>query len=124
MKMAVKYFVEQGEPERKHFIARKGGFHGTTAGSLALTGKLGFRLPFEPLLKNDTISYVSMPNTYRGLLGGETVSEYVKRLAAELDREFQRIGPGKVCAFVAETVGGSVSCFVELNSPDGLAHVS
>ena len=33
---------------------------------------------------------------------------YVERLAKELDDEFQRIGPGRVCAFVAETVSGSV----------------
>jgi adenosylmethionine-8-amino-7-oxononanoate aminotransferase len=40
---------------------------------------------------------------------GESEDAYVQRLAQELDDEFQKVGPEKVCAFVAETVGGSVS---------------
>jgi adenosylmethionine-8-amino-7-oxononanoate aminotransferase len=32
----------------------------------------------------------------------------VARLAAELDAEFQRVGPGTVCAFIAEPVVGAV----------------
>ncbi|KAL3957766.1 hypothetical protein ACCO45_008344 [Purpureocillium lilacinum] len=107
MKMAVKYFAETGQPSRTHFIARRGGFHGTTAGALALTGKAAFRHPFEPLLNSDTVSLVSMPNTYRGMLPGETEPQYVARLAKELDDEFRRVGPRRVCAFVAETITGS-----------------
>lgn len=34
---------------------------------------------------------------------------YVERLAVELDREFQRVNPETVCAFVAEPVVGAVS---------------
>jgi len=107
MKMAVKYFAETGQPSRTHFIARRGGFHGTTAGALALTGKAAFRHPFEPLLKSDAVSLVSMPNTYRGMLPGETEPQYVARLAKELDDEFRRVGPRRVYAFVAETITGS-----------------
>lgn len=108
MKLAIKYFTELGEPHRTHFIARRGAFHGTTAGSLALTGKRGFRLPFEPLLKDERVSFVTMPNMYRDMHAGESVSQYVERLARELDDEFQHVGSDKICAFVAETVSGSV----------------
>ncbi|TVY56541.1 putative aminotransferase [Lachnellula suecica] len=38
---------------------------------------------------------------------GERDNDYITRLANELEDEFQRIGPHRVCAFVAETVGGS-----------------
>jgi adenosylmethionine-8-amino-7-oxononanoate aminotransferase len=41
---------------------------------------------------------------------GETERQYVDRLAKELDDEFQRLGPETVCAFIAETVSGTVSC--------------
>ncbi len=42
---------------------------------------------------------------------GEPVSAYVKRLAEELDAEFQRVGPDSVCAFVAEpVVGAALGC--------------
>lgn len=109
MKLAVKYFAELGVPNRAGFIARAGAFHGTTLGSLALSGKVAFRKPFEPLLKSDMVSFVSMPNTYRGMLDGETTEEYVERLACELDAEFELRGPNNVCAFIAETVSGSVS---------------
>jgi adenosylmethionine-8-amino-7-oxononanoate aminotransferase len=37
---------------------------------------------------------------------GETDEQYVSRLVQELEDEFQRVGPNKVCAFVAETVAG------------------
>jgi adenosylmethionine-8-amino-7-oxononanoate aminotransferase len=40
---------------------------------------------------------------------GETEEQYVQRLAKELDDEFQRLGPDTVCAFIAETVSGTVS---------------
>ena len=46
---------------------------------------------------------------------GETEQEYVARLAKELDDEFKRVGPDTVCAFIAETVSGTVSF---LSSPD------
>lgn len=64
--------------------------------------------PFLSLIA-PTSSRVSACSTYRGLRKGEDEEAYVRRLAQELDDEFQRIGPSKVCAFVAETVGGSVS---------------
>lgn len=41
---------------------------------------------------------------------GETEQEYVARLAKELDDEFKRVGSDTVCAFIAETVSGTVSC--------------
>ena len=40
---------------------------------------------------------------------GEDSKEYVARLAQELEREFQRVGPETVCAFIAEPVVGTVS---------------
>jgi adenosylmethionine-8-amino-7-oxononanoate aminotransferase len=57
-------------------------------------------------------SRVSACSAYRGQRDGEDDEAYIRRLAQELDDEFQRIGPDKVCAFVAETVGGSVSHLV------------
>ncbi|KAI9711716.1 MAG: hypothetical protein M1820_001860 [Bogoriella megaspora] len=109
MKLAVKFFVEKGLPNKTGFIARRGAFHGTTLGSLALTGKQSFRKPFDPLLKDDMISFVSMPNIYRDMRDCETTEDYVNRLTDELDTEFQRRGADHICALVAETVSGSAS---------------
>lgn len=65
------------------------------------------REPFEPLLAKNT-SHVSPCYAYRGKRDGESDADYVARLAAELDTEFQRVGPDNVCAFIAETVVGAV----------------
>ncbi|PTB40115.1 uncharacterized protein TrAFT101_004844 [Trichoderma asperellum] len=117
LKLARQYFVDKGEMQRVHFIARKGAFHGTTLSSLALTAKAAVQKPFEPIMLNDNVSFVSMPNLYRGMHPGETEAHYVDRLARELDEEFERIGPSRVCAFVAETASGtSMGC---LTAPSG-----
>lgn len=110
MKLAKTHFNDPAhpEPERSHFIARVGAWHGATLGALTLGDFKIRKEPFHALIAQ-TSSRVSACSPYRGLQPGEDDAAYVQRLATELDAEFQRIGPGKVCAFVAETVGGSVS---------------
>lgn len=108
MKLARQYYVNKGELERTHFIARKASFHGTTLGSLALSEKAGLRRPFESLLIQDNVTFVSSPNTYRDMYDDERSENYVKRLETELDEAFSRVGPHTVCAFFAETLSGSV----------------
>ena len=56
-------------------------------------------------------SHVSPCYAYRGKRDGETDADFVARLAAELDAEFQRVGPENVCAFIAEPVVGAVCYF-------------
>ena len=53
LKMARQYFVEIGEPERRHFIARKQSYHGNTLGALAVGGNEWRRKQFAPLLIDD-----------------------------------------------------------------------
>jgi len=109
IKMARQYFLElsPAEPKRVNFIARKESYHGTTLGSLALSGHVARRALFEPLLMGN-VSRVSACNAYRGMRKEETEEAYVARLADELEEEFQRLGPETVCAFVAEPVVGAV----------------
>lgn len=109
MKLARQYYVAIGQPNRTRFIGRKGAFHGLTLGALCLTMRDIVRTPYEPLIASENVSFVSTPNMYRDMKVAETVEEYVKRLANELDAEFHRVGSKNVCAFMAETVTGSVS---------------
>jgi adenosylmethionine-8-amino-7-oxononanoate aminotransferase len=115
MKMARQYFMELSpqQPERINFIAREGSYHGTTLGSLSMSGHVARRGLFVDMLLPN-IGRVSACNAYRGMGGGQTVEEYVQQLADELDRKFQEMGPETVCAFVAEPVVGAVG----LNLPD------
>jgi adenosylmethionine-8-amino-7-oxononanoate aminotransferase len=50
LKMARQYFVERGEPERRHIVARRQSYHGNTLGALATGGNEWRRTQFRPLL--------------------------------------------------------------------------
>lgn len=110
MKLARQYFLEKSppEPQRTRFISRNQSYHGITLGSLSLGGHVYRRQKFEPLLLQN-VSRISPCFAYRWKYKDESDEAYVARLAAELDAEFQRVGPQTVCAFVAEPVVGAVS---------------
>jgi adenosylmethionine-8-amino-7-oxononanoate aminotransferase len=107
MKMARQYFVEIGQPQRRHFIARRQSYHGNTLGALAVGGNAWRRAPFAPLLID--VTHVSPCYPYREQAATETSDAYVKRLAEELDATITRLGADQVIAFVAETLGGATA---------------
>lgn len=107
LKMARQYYLEIGQPERSHFIARRQSYHGNTLGALAVGGNEWRRRQFAPLLVD--VTHVAPCYPYRDQRADETPEQYGQRLARELDETIQRIGPGKVLAFVAETVGGATA---------------
>ena len=105
LKLARQYYLEIGQPQRRHVIARRQSYHGNTLGALATGGNLWRRKQFDPLLIG--VSHVSPCYAYRGKQAGESDEAYGARLAAELVAEIQRLGPDTVIAFVAETVVGA-----------------
>lgn len=107
LKLARQYFVEIGEPQRRHFIARRQSYHGNTLGALAVGGNAWRRRQFAPLLIET--HHVSPSFEYREKHDDETSEAYGERLARELEDKVQELGPGTVIAFVAETVGGATS---------------
>ena len=107
LKMARQYYLEIGQPERSHFIARRQSYHGNTLGALAVGGNEWRRRQFAPLLVD--VTHVSPCYPYRDQQPGETPEQYGQRLARELDEAICRVGPGKVLGFVAETVGGATA---------------
>ncbi|ULX52142.1 hypothetical protein A9P79_09615 [Cupriavidus taiwanensis] len=107
LKLARQYFVEVGQPARRHFIARRQSYHGNTLGALAIGGNAWRREPFLPLLV--PAHHVSPCYAYRDRQAGETDAQYAQRLADELDAKIQDLGPETVAAFVAETVVGATA---------------
>ena len=107
LKMARQYFVEKGEPQRRHFIARRQSYHGNTLGALAVGGNEWRRKQFAPLLID--VHHVSPCFEYRGRRADETPLQYGERLALELEDKIHELGPDTVMAFVAETVGGATA---------------
>ncbi len=63
LKMARQYFVEIGQPQRQHFIARQQSYHGNTLGALAVGGNAWRRHQFAPLLI--PVTHVSSCYEYR-----------------------------------------------------------
>ena len=107
LKMARQYAVEIGQPQRRHFIARRQSYHGNTLGALAVGGNEWRRRQFAPLLI--PVTHVSPCYEYRGREPHETPAQYGQRLVAELATAIDQLGGENVIAFVAETVGGATS---------------
>jgi adenosylmethionine-8-amino-7-oxononanoate aminotransferase len=107
LKMARQYFVEIGQPQREHFIARQQSYHGNTLGALAVGGNAWRRRQFAPLLI--PVTHVSACYDYRGREAGESPEAYGQRLVQELAGAIDQLGGDRVIAFVAETVGGATS---------------
>lgn len=107
LKLARQYFVEIGQPTRRHFIARRQSYHGNTLGALAIGGNAWRREPFLPLLV--PAYHVAPCYAYRDQFADESQEQYAERLAQELDQKIQELGAENVAAFVAETVVGATA---------------
>ena len=105
LKMARQYFVETGQPQRAHFIARRQSYHGNTLGALSVGGNAWRRRQFAPLLI--PVTHVSPCYAYRDQRADETPSQYGQRLVNELAEAIEQLGGENVIAFVAETVVGA-----------------
>jgi adenosylmethionine-8-amino-7-oxononanoate aminotransferase len=107
LKMARQYFVEIGQPERRHVIARRQSYHGNTLGALAVGGNAWRRAQFEPLLINT--HHIDPCYAYRLQREGESDADYAARAAHALEDKIREIGRDRVIAFVAETVVGATA---------------
>jgi len=116
IKLARQYFIEAGQPQRQRFIARRQSYHGNTLGALAAGGNAWRREPYAPLLSS-AFSHVTPAFAYHEKRDSESEADFVARLAAELEAEFQRLGPENVVAFIAEPVVGATAGCVP--APDG-----
>lgn len=107
LKLARQYFVEVGQPQRRHIIARRQSYHGNTLGALAIGGNAWRREPFLPLLID--AHHVSPCYAYREQRADETEEQFAQRLADELEQKILELGSDTVAAFVAETVVGATA---------------
>ena len=107
LKMARQYFVEKGEPERRHIISRRQSYHGNTLGALAAGGNQWRRAQFEPLLFET--HRIAPCYEYRDREPDESPEAYGIRVADELDEQISELGAENVIAFIAETVVGATS---------------
>ncbi|MCQ2002941.1 aspartate aminotransferase family protein [Rhizobium sp. NRK18] len=107
LKMARQYFVEKGEPQRRHVISRRQSYHGNTLGALAAGGNAWRRAQFSPLLIET--HHIAPCYAYRHRREGENDEAYGQRAAQELEDKIRELGEGSVIAFIAETVVGATA---------------
>lgn len=105
LKMARQYHVERGEPQRRHFIARRQSYHGNTVGALSVGGNAWRRQQFAPMLIE--AHHIAPCFEYRDRRPDETPEAYGKRAADELEAKILELGKDSVIAFVAEPVVGA-----------------
>jgi adenosylmethionine-8-amino-7-oxononanoate aminotransferase len=110
LKLAREYFVWTEQPERVNFVSRDESYHGTTVGSLSLSGHVVRRAPFEPLLLQQRHN-ISSCNPYRQRLPDESDAAFVARKMDELNKKFLELGPHTVAAVILEpVVGAALGC--------------
>lgn len=105
IKLARQFHIENGEPQRRHLIARRQSYHGNTLGALAAGGNAWRRAQFAPLLID--VSHISPCYEYAERAESETLEDYGQRAAQDLEDEILRLGPDQVMAFMAEPVVGA-----------------
>jgi adenosylmethionine-8-amino-7-oxononanoate aminotransferase len=97
LQLARLYHVERGDTERWCAISQAQSYHGSTMGTLALTGRRALREPYESYLA----SHLHIPpSTRRTDPSGEAA-------LAELDRLLEVAGPETIAAFFCEPVGAA-----------------
>ncbi len=90
LKLARQYFVEIGEPQRRHFIARRQSYHGNTLGALAVGGNAWRRALFSPHLIET--HHIAPCYAYRDRRHDESDAAYGKRVADELEAKVLELG--------------------------------
>ncbi|WP_170569973.1 aspartate aminotransferase family protein [Ruegeria atlantica] len=105
IKLARQYFLEIGQPDRRHVIARRQSYHGNTLGALSAGGNAWRRAQFAPMLIDMT--HIAACYEYAERPEGESSFDYGQRVANELEAEILRLGPDTVMAFMAEPVVGA-----------------
>lgn len=105
IKLARQYHLENGEPERRHLIARRQSYHGNTLGALSAGGNAWRRQQFAPLLVE--MSHIAPCYEYAERGDSESLEAYGQRTAQELEDEILRLGTETVMAFIAEPVVGA-----------------
>ena len=97
LQLARLYHVERGETARWRVISPAQSYHGSTMGTLALSGRPALQAPYGPYLAE----HLHLPpSTWRFDATGEEA-------LAELDRLLERAGPETVAAFFIEPVSAA-----------------
>lgn len=114
MKIAIQYWQEKGIKGKHMVLSRWMSYHGITLGALSMSGHVGRRERFVPLLED--FPSASPPYCYRCPFQ-MTYPSCQLMCAHELDLAIRRIGAEHIAAFIAEPVIGAAGGAIV--PPDG-----
>ncbi len=107
IKLARQYFVEIGQPQRQHFIARRQSYHGNTVMTLAVGGNELRKRMFAPILPST--HHIAPCFAYREQNDEESCEDYTKRITDELEAKILQLGADSVIGFIAEPIVGATA---------------
>jgi 4-aminobutyrate--pyruvate transaminase len=106
------YFDVIGKPEKHKIITRERAYHGVTVAAGSLTSLPPNLAHFDAPLEALGILRTDHPHYYRGAQAGETESDFVGRITANLEQLILREGPETIAAFIAEPITGASGVIV------------
>lgn len=98
LKMSFHYWQNIGQPEKKHFVSLKDGYHGETVGALSVTDVALFKKTYSPLIRS---SYQVDSPDWRHAKDGEKATEYALRCVADVEA-FLEQNHQHIAAFIVE----------------------
>lgn len=104
IKFSRQVFVESGQPQKWRVIARWHSYHGNTLGALSLTGRVGMRKPYLPLLVD--FPHFPPPYCYRCPFGF-SYPQCELECAKTLEKVIKMEDPETISGVVIEPVGGA-----------------
>jgi len=104
LKIARKYHVETGNPQKHKVVSRWQSWHGNTIGALSMSGRSSWRHDYAPYLLN----FPHIPSPFCDHCPyGKTYPECNLSCAEELERVIHQEGSHTISAFIAEPVLGT-----------------
>lgn len=103
LKLARQYALACGQSTRWKVISREPSYHGSTMGTMAITGDSFTESIYGPMFRS--MPKVPAPLIYR-LPPGATAEQHVAACADALEQRIVEEGPDTVLAFILEPVGG------------------
>jgi adenosylmethionine-8-amino-7-oxononanoate aminotransferase len=98
LKMSFHYWLNQGEPGRRRFVALENGYHGETLGALSVTDVPLYRRTYAPLLLEPL--FAPSPDAWLAEPGESAEAFALRRLDAM--RELLERHAGEICAVIVE----------------------
>lgn len=103
IKLVHRYYQILGKPEKKHFIARNNGYHGSSVASSSLTG---MKFMHDQYTGIDYVHHIQQPHFFSEGVD-LTPEEFGIQAARELEKKIHEIGEDKIAAFIAEPIQGA-----------------